>query len=100
MATTNTILAEIAAYLKETMPAYSVDLLPGKLDLATYHLSHPLGALLISYQESEYDLTADMAMIAQRRLFKAKITSIARKLDGADGTDDIVEKRGSALLGY
>ena len=100
MAMTNTILAEVAAYLKEVMPSYSVDLHPGKLDMKTYHLSHPIGTLLVSYQESEYDTTSDMSMIAQRRLFKAKITIIARKLNGPDGTNDIVDKVGRALLGF
>jgi len=76
----------------------SVDLFPERPD--QYRLTHPKGALLLSYVSSRYDDTRDTTIITQPRRAMFNVVSMVRQLNHGDGVVVVLDRLRLALQGY
>lgn len=95
---TQPILDDVLAHLQSRLPDYSVELFPD--DVASYFLSHPNGAVLISYQSSEFSESQDVFFVNQKRNIRLALTMISRSQWGDFGALELCDLVREAVVGF
>lgn len=98
LSATKPILDSILAHLQATLPKYAVQLFPDHP--AQYRFVHPLGAVLIGYQSSEFKDLRDVDLIAQERCMVLHFTVFGRGLHGDGAALDLLDALRLAIVGF
>ena len=84
--------------LKDSFPEVLVQGFPDKP--SEFILLHPLGALLVHYQGSNYSETEALGFITQKNKKEFSITVVTRNLRANNGAYEYVDKVKSVLSGF
>ena len=98
MSITVGILTEIKNYLARKIPDFEVELMPNSPN--DYFLSHPLGAVLISYVGSSFDNSRPTSLRVQTRNLQIALTVMTRDLHNEQGALELLDNLRSAILGF
>ncbi len=95
---TQPILDSVLGHLITRLPDVSVELFPD--DVVNYFLSHPNGAVLISYQSSSFSESQDVFFVNQKRNIQLALTIIGRSQWNDFGALDTLDQVREALAGF
>lgn len=98
MSATLPILQAFQQRLSEAFPDWAVDLMPD--DPRSYFLSHPNGAILISYAGSKFGAPRSSAEITQTRNVHIVLTVISRNLHDDSGAVNVLDHLRLCVTGY
>ena len=88
----------IIAKLKQNFPEVLVEGFPDKP--SEFILLHPVGALLVHYQGSNYSQSNAISFISQENKKEFSITVVTRNLRGNEGAYEFINKVKSVLTGF
>ena len=88
----------IIARLKNVFPEVLVEGFPDKP--SEFILLHPIGALLIHYQGSNYSNTESLSFVTQENKKEFSITIVTRNLRSNNGAYEYLDKVKAALSGF
>ena len=88
----------IIAKLKQNFPEVLVEGFPDKP--SEFILLHPVGALLVHYQGSNYSQSNAISFISQENKKEFSITVVTRNLRGNEGACEFINKVKSVLTGF
>jgi hypothetical protein len=91
-------LDSVMARLKDGNPDLAVEYFPDDPD--TYQLTHPKGALLVSYPGADFGESVDAAIVVQERDLAVAITLLFRQLNGRDGAVERLDLLRRQLVGF
>ena len=97
MKTIEDILAFALEVLKDGISEFAVEDFPNKP--AEYQLTHVNGALLLRYDNSEFDSLQERIKMTQERLVTLDIAVIGRRLKGKKGIYAMLDKVRKLLTG-
>ena len=100
MASTNDILQDIIDHLSKHIDNLAIEPYPEGAEQGTYRLNHPVGALLVGYEKSDYGKPVDTGFVIQERTVTGFVDIVARQLNGNDGTNTLVDLVASLLIGH
>lgn len=92
------ILASVREKLRQDLPSVEVDLFPD--NPTSYRFMHPVGAVLIGYQGSEYEMTDDTRAIVQTRKLTLSLTVFGRGVHNDKGAISLLDKVRAVITGY
>lgn len=92
------ILASVKEKLRQGLPSIEVDLFPD--NPASYRFIHPVGAVLIGYQGSEYEMTDDTHAIVQTRKLTFSLTVFGRGVHHDKGVIALLDKVRAVITGF
>ncbi len=98
MSATKPILDSVLAHLQAALPHYAIQLFPD--NPAQYRFVHPLGAVLIGYQGSEFKELRDVDLIAQERSISLHFTVFGRGLNSDGAALDLLDALRLAIVGF
>lgn len=98
MSATKPILDSVLAHLQAALPHYAIQLFPD--NPAQYRFVHPLGAVLIGYQGSEFKELRDVDLIAQERRISLHFTVFGRGLNSDGAALDLLDALRLAIVGF
>lgn len=88
----------IIVKLKQNFPEVLVEGFPDKP--SEFILLHPVGALLVHYQGSNYSQSNAISFISQENKKEFSITVVTRNLRGNEGAYEFIDKVKSVLTGF
>lgn len=92
------ILASVREKLRQDLPSVEVDLFPD--NPATYRFIHAVGAVLIGYQGSDYEMTDDTHAIVQTRKLTFSLTVFGRGVHHDKGAIALLDKVRAVITGF
>ncbi|MDH2924544.1 Gp37 protein [Nicoletella semolina] len=98
MASTQAILTAIEQHLKIHLPDWQIELFPNDPD--SYYLSHPHGAVLISYLGSKFESPRPTQHIIQNRHIQVALTVLTRHLHDDEGALNLLDSLHLAVVGF
>lgn len=98
MAMTLDILGDIRTQLRQALPDIEVNLFPD--NPASYRFIHPVGAVLVGYQASDYEHPDDTHAIVQTRKLSFSLTVIGRGVHHDAGAIALLDRVRLAIAGY
>lgn len=98
MSATLPILKAIVTHLSNQCPDWAVELMPNSP--SQYYLSHPNGAVLVSYVQGKFDHPSTLASVVQRRELTFVLTVISRDLHNDFGAVALLDTLRDALTGF
>lgn len=98
MAATLPVLNSIQQHLQEHLPDWHIELMPDQAN--DYHLSHPNGAVLISYAGSKFDNVRPTHLITQSRRLHIVLTVMCRHLHDDFGAIALLDELRLLMVGF
>ena len=98
MSATRPIIDAVQQHLQEAIPWVQVDVFPERP--ADYQFIHPVGAVLVGYQSSQFMKIQGLGTIAQQRNIVLHLTIIGAHLHGDDGALAILDEVRLAIVGF
>lgn len=98
MTATLPILNAIVTHLSEQCPDWAVELIPN--NPRQYYLSHPNGAVLVSYLGSTYETARPTLGIVQKREVTIGLTVLSRDLHDEFGAIALLDSLRLATAGF
>lgn len=98
MSATQPILSSIQAHLLSQIDTFAIELFPDNPD--EYFLRDELGAILIQYAGSKFELQGSTDLIHQRRYVNIALTVIARSQHDDSGALEVLDKVRLAIVGF
>ncbi len=98
MSKTVQILNDVQAHLRNILVNYEVRLFPDAP--ANYRFIHPLGAVLIGYQGSQFEKSLATDLTAQERDINLYFTVFGRGLNGDGAALDLLDRLRSSIIGF
>lgn len=95
---TNKILTDVKDHLNKRITEVVIELFPD--DPENYHLSHPSGAVLISYQGSRYGDVQDITFTNQERTIELSLTILTRSQWDESGAIALLDQVRNAMAGF
>ncbi|AKG11488.1 hypothetical protein AAX07_05210 [Moraxella bovoculi] len=92
------ILASVREKLRQDLPSIEVDLFPD--NPASYRFIHPVGAVLIGHQGSDYEMTDDTHAIVQTRKLTFSLTVFGRGVRHDKGAIALLDKVRAVITGF
>lgn len=92
------ILTSVREKLRQGLPSIEVDLFPD--NPASYRFIHPVGAVLIGYQGSDYEMTDDTHTIVQTRKLTLSLTVFGRGVHHDKGAISLLDKVRAVITGF
>lgn len=92
------VLDDIVARLRERLPGLHVAYFPDSPD--TFTLTHPVGAVLLSYSQSTYGASKSNGAVMQPQTMRFVATVVLRQLNGQHGAVDALDSVRQALGGW
>ena len=98
MSSTLPILMAVKDHLKAHLTDWEIELMPDKLD--DYFLTHPNGAVLISYVASRFGGLRAADIVSQTRTVNIVLTVITRNLHNDYGALDLLDRLRLLIVGF
>ena len=95
---TNKILEDVKNHLCKRVTDVAIEMFPD--DPEKYRLNHPSGAVLISYQGSQYADAQDITFMNQPRTIELALTLITRSQWSDKGAIALLDQVRNALAGF
>ncbi len=95
---TNKILEDVKDHLGKRVTDVAIEMFPD--DPEKYRLNHPSGAVLISYQGSQYADAQDITFMNQPRTIELALTLITRSQWSDKGAIALLDQVRNALAGF
>ncbi|EAP2900173.1 Gp37 family protein [Salmonella enterica] len=92
------VLDDLVARLRARLPGLHVAYFPDSPDAFT--LTHPVGAVLLSYSRSTYGTSESTGAVVQPQTMRFVATVVLRQLNGSDGAVDVLDSVRQALGGW
>ncbi|EAS1877730.1 hypothetical protein AIP78_01130 [Salmonella enterica] len=92
------VLDDLVARLRARLPGLHVAYFPDSPDAFT--LTHPVGAVLLSYSRSTYGTSESTGAVVQPQTMRFVATVVLRQLNGRDGAVDVLDSVRQALGGW
>ncbi|ELC7370369.1 Gp37 family protein [Salmonella enterica] len=92
------VLDDLVARLRVRLPGLHVAYFPDSPDAFT--LTHPVGAVLLSYSRSTYGTSESTGTVVQPQTMRFVATVVLRQLNGRDGAVDVLDSVRQALGGW
>ncbi|EAA7715307.1 hypothetical protein ATS25_07630 [Salmonella enterica] len=92
------VLDDLVARLRARLPGLHVAYFPDSPDAFT--LTHPVGAVLLSYSRSTYGTSESTGTVVQPQTMRFVATVVLRQLNGRDGAVDVLDSVRQALGGW
>lgn len=92
------VLDDLVARLRARLPGLHVAYFPDSPDAFT--LTHPVGAVLLSYSRSTYGTSESTGAVVQPHTMRFVATVVLRQLNGRDGAVDVLDSVRQALGGW
>lgn len=92
------VLDDLVARLRVRLPGLHVAYFPDRPDAFT--LTHPVGAVLLSYSRSTYGTSESTGAVVQPQTMRFVATVVLRQLNGRDGAVDVLDSVRQALGGW
>ena len=98
MSATQPIIDALRDHLQQAIPWVQVDAFPERP--ADYQFIHPVGAVLVAYQSSQFKRIEGLGHIAQQRNITLQLTVIGASLHGDSGALAILDEVRLAIVGF
>lgn len=98
MSATQPIIDALRDHLQQAIPWVQVDEFPERP--ADYQFIHPVGAVLVAYQGSQFTAIEGLGQIAQQRNITLQLTVIGASLHGDSGALAILDEVRLAIVGF
>ena len=98
MSATQPIIDALRDHLQQAIPWVQVDEFPERP--ADYQFIHPVGAVLVAYQSSQFTAIEGLGHIAQQRNITLQLTVIGASLHGDSGALAILDEVRLAIVGF
>jgi gp37 protein len=98
MSATQPIIDALRDHLQQAIPWVQVDEFPERP--ADYQFIHPVGAVLVAYQGSQFTAIEGLGHIAQQRNITLQLTVIGASLHGDSGALAILDEVRLAIVGF
>jgi gp37 protein len=98
MSATQPIIDALRDHLQQAIPWVQVDEFPERP--ADYQFIHPVGAVLVAYQSSQFTAIEGLGNIAQQRNITLQLTVIGASLHGDSGALAILDEVRLAIVGF
>ncbi|EDV3150608.1 Gp37 family protein [Salmonella enterica] len=92
------VLDDLVTRLRARLPGLHVAYFPDSPDAFT--LTHPVGAVLLSYSRSTYGTSESTGAVVQPQTMRFVATVVLRQLNGRDGAVDVLDSVRQALGGW
>ncbi|HGA9033445.1 TPA: Gp37 family protein [Salmonella enterica subsp. enterica serovar Java] len=92
------VLDDMVSRLSERLPGLHVTYFPDSPD--TFTLTHPVGAVLLSYSRSTYGTSESTGAVIQPQTMRFIATVVLRQLNGRDGAVAVLDNVRQALGGW
>ena len=95
---TNKILEDVKDHLSKRITDVVIEMFPDEPE--KYRLNHPNGAVLISYQGSQYGAAEDITFVNQSRNIELSLTIVSRSQWNEQGAIASLDQVRNAMAGF